>query len=225
MISIYQRALGDEFKRLHPQIRRKFEITSADGVMSFGRGVMESIWKGRFYTTPFLHLGAKRRVLFAETGSNIPFELENYSYVDGLGRETVTWNRTFGLATPRRFDETMIFSERRRCIVVYAGTHQHVAVELHLRASADGSLSMQTGAQRLFEWPIGIRFPLLLSGVARVHLRFDDDAQHLCVNVDIRNRIFGTIFGYRGWVTSEFRPCLANQIPADARPRREERRE
>jgi hypothetical protein len=119
----------------------------------------------------------------------------------------------------------MIYSERRGCIVVYAGTHQHIAVELRLRANEDGSLFMQTGAQRLYEWPFGIRFPLLFSGTARVHLRFDDDTRQLWVNVDIRNRIFGTVFGYRGWITSEFRPCNANQIPDEARPRRNERRE
>ena len=33
--------------------------------------------------------------MFPETGSNIPFTIENYAFVDQFGRETVSWIRTF----------------------------------------------------------------------------------------------------------------------------------
>jgi hypothetical protein len=36
--SIYRRALGDDFERLHPQIQRRFGFSSDDGVASIGRG-------------------------------------------------------------------------------------------------------------------------------------------------------------------------------------------
>ena len=95
MNSIYQRALGADFARLHPQIQRRFGFSSADGIASIGRGVMDEIWKGRLYTEPFLHVGSWRRIMFPETGRNIPFTIENYAFVDRFGRETVSWIRTF----------------------------------------------------------------------------------------------------------------------------------
>jgi hypothetical protein len=55
--SIYQQALGSDFARLHPEIQRRFGFSSADGVASVGRGVMEEVWKGAFYTVPFLYVG------------------------------------------------------------------------------------------------------------------------------------------------------------------------
>src|SRR5262245_29009133 len=94
---------------------------------------MESVWHGPAYTLPFLYVGAWRRIMFPEHGRNVPFTIENYAYVDGLGRETVTWIRTFETRRPpRRFDAYMVYSERRGCIVDYLGTHQHLAVDLDL---------------------------------------------------------------------------------------------
>lgn len=72
MKSVYEHVLGADFHRLHPQIQRRFGFTSSDGLASIGRGVMDEIWKGRFYTEPFLRVGSWRRIMFPETGRNIP---------------------------------------------------------------------------------------------------------------------------------------------------------
>lgn len=58
MPSIYQRALGSDFQKLHPKIQQRFGFSSDDGVASVGSGIMEEIWRGGFYTIPFLYLGA-----------------------------------------------------------------------------------------------------------------------------------------------------------------------
>jgi hypothetical protein len=111
--SIYRIAMGAEFDRLPPQIRRRFGFTSEDGVAAIGRGVMDRVWHGRFYTLPFLYVGTWRRIMFPEYGRDVPFTIENYAYRDRFGRETVTWLRTFQTRRPRRFDAYMIYSEAR----------------------------------------------------------------------------------------------------------------
>ena len=63
---------------------------------------MDEIWKGGFFTAPFLHVGSWRRIMFPETGRNIPFTIENYAFVDRFGRETVSWIRTFESRRQRR---------------------------------------------------------------------------------------------------------------------------
>jgi uncharacterized protein DUF4166 len=119
MTSIYKRALGDDFYRLHPQIQRRVGFSTDDGIAAIGTGVMDEIWKGRFYTEPLLHVGSWRRIMFPETGRNIPFTIENYASVDQFGRETVSWIRTFESKRTRRFDAYMVYSDTRRKIVDY----------------------------------------------------------------------------------------------------------
>ena len=67
MTSIYHRALGSDFSRLHPQIQRRFGFSSTANVAAVCRGIMEQIWKGPFYTAPFLYVGTWRRIMFPET--------------------------------------------------------------------------------------------------------------------------------------------------------------
>jgi hypothetical protein len=223
--SIYERAMGAEFGKLHPEIRKRFGFSSEDGVASIGRGVMDEIWRGPFWTLPFLYLGSVRRIMFPEYGTNIPFTIENYAYRDRFGRETVTWIRRFSGRKPRRFDAYMIFSEQRQRIVDYLGTHQHLAVDLELRADAEGALCLRSAAQRFYEGPIAFTFPLLFSGVAEVRESFDERAGRFQIEVKVMNRQWGPLFGYRGAFDVEYRDVAADAVPEDVRPMREERRE
>lgn len=224
MTSIYQRALGADFARLHPRIQERFGLTSAGGRASRGRGVMEEVWRGRFYTLPFLVVGTWRNIMFPERGRDVPFEIENYAYRDSLGRETVTWLRTFHTRRRRRFDAYMIYSEERGRIVDYLGTHQHLAVDIDLSVDERGGLRLRSGEQRFYEGPISFRFPMALSGVAEVCEWFDDASGRYRIEVAVSNRRWGPLFGYRGafdceWIATPDGP------PASALPRREERRE
>jgi hypothetical protein len=223
--SIYELALGSDFARLHPQIQRRFGFSSADALASIGTGVMDRLWHGPAYTLPFLYVGAWRRIMFPERGRDVPFTIENYAYVDGLGRETVTWVRTFEARRQRRFDAYMIYSEQRGCIVDYLGTHQHLAVDLELSVDERGGLRIRSGAQRFYEGPVGFDFPMLFSGVADVCEWYDDDAGRFRIAVNVSNRRWGPLFGYEGAFDVEWRPVDRGRVPAGVRPRREERRE
>lgn len=224
MTSIYRRALGGDFERLHPQIQRRFGFSSEDGIASIGRGVMEEIWRGPAFTVPFLFVGTWRRIMFPDRAREVPFTIENYAYRDPFGRETVTWTRTFELARrPRRFDATMIWSERRGCIVDYLGTHQHLAVDLHASVDNEGGIRFRSGEQRFYEGRVAFRFPLLFSGIASVREWYDAAAERLRIEVVVANARFGRLFGYRGFFHAEERRC--REVPAHVKPVRAERRE
>ena len=225
MTSIYQQALGSDFQKLHPQIQRRFGFSSDDGVAAIGRGVMERIWRGPAYTLPFLYLGTRRRIMFPECGENIPFTVENYAYRDSFGRETVTWIRTFQTRRLRRFDAYMIHSRQRGRIVDYLGTHQHLAVDIDLSVHERGGLRLRSGEQRFYEGPLGFRFPLLFSGSADVCEWYDDDSTQFRIEVNVTNKVWGPLFGYRGAFDVEWRNMRPSDIPATIRPQREERRE
>lgn len=225
MLSIYQRALGPDFEKLHPKIQKRFGFSSTDRVASIGSGVMEKIWRGPLYTVPFLYLGAWRRIMFPECGAYVPFTVENYAYQDRFGRETVTWIRTFEGRKRRRFDAYMIYSESRRCIVDYLGSHQHLAVDLHLSVDERGGMRIRSGEQRFYEGPIAFSFPLLFSGVAEVCEWYDDRDDHFHIQVEVTNRTWGRLFGYRGSFEVAWRKMEHHDVPEQVRPFREEPRE
>ena len=103
-----------------------------DGYACVGRGTMTRIRRGPWWTVPFLLIGRLRHILVADTGTDVPFIIENYPYRDPLGRETVTFVREYRARTkPARFDATMVLDSDRGTIVDYLGTHQHLAVDLH----------------------------------------------------------------------------------------------
>jgi hypothetical protein len=225
MTSIYHRVLGSDFNRLHPQIQRRFGFSSTSNVAAVGHGVMEEIWKGRFYTVPFLYVGTWRRIMFPETGRNVPFTIENYAFVDKFGRETVTWIRTFESRRTRRFDAYMIYSDRRGCIVDYLGSHEHLAVDIDLSVDEEGGLRLRSGAQRFYEGPIGFTFPMLFSGIADVREWYDEKAQRFRIVVDVHNRTWGPLFGYRGSFDVEWRKVDGGAVPGHVLPHRQESRD
>lgn len=223
MPSIYQNMLGEEFKKLHPMIQKRFGFSSEDKVAAIGTGVMDKLWHGAFYTYPFLCLGSVRRIMFPEQGEGVPFMIENYAYKDSFGRETVTWIRTFQARKVRRFDAYMIESASRKCIVDYLGTHQHLAVDIEVGVAENGGMMITSGAQRFYEGFVGFRFPMLFSGIANVREWFDDSRQQFGIEVNVSNKTWGPLFGYRGYFDVEWREV--DEIPGGIRPVREEIRE
>ena len=217
--------MGSDFSRLHPQIQRRFGFSSRDNIACVGTGMMEEVWHGPVYTLPFLYVGTWRRIMFPESGRNVRFEIHNYAYLDSLGRETVTWVRKFRGRRPRRFDAYMIYSKDRSCIVDYLGTHQHLAVDIELRVATNGGLQLRSGAQRFYEGPIGFRFPMIFSGNADVCEWYDDEDRQFKIEVSVRNRTWGRLFGYRGHFQTEWRTVATGEIPSDIFPARTELRE
>jgi hypothetical protein len=222
--SIYQKALGSDFNRLHPKIQERFGFSSVDRLACIGRGIMDNVWHGLPYTLPFLYLGSWRRIMFPEQGKNVPFSIENYAFLDSFGRESVTWIRRFQTRSPRRFDAYMILSNERGRIVDYLGTHQHLAVDIDMTVDETGGVKLKSGAQRFYEGPIAFSFPLLFSGIANVREWYDDAIGKFRIEVNVHNRAWGPLFGYHGSFDVEWKRNI-DKLPSEVLPRRFESRE
>jgi hypothetical protein len=205
-------------------LQRRFGFSSADGIACIGTGVMAEVRRGPWWTVPFLTLGTWRHILFPENADDVPFTIENFAYVDGYGRETVTFVRTFELPghRRRRFDATMVADPQRDVVIDYLGTHQHLAVDLIPSVDADGSLRMRSTEQRFHEGPVSFRFPLAFSGEADLREGYDDDRGCFTIDVRVLNRRLGPLFSYRGEFTCTF-PEVST-VPPTVKPLREERR-
>ncbi|MFF8866955.1 DUF4166 domain-containing protein [Streptomyces sp. NPDC015139] len=225
MTSMFETVMGAGFDRLHPRLRRRFSVGLASGEACTGRGVMDRVWHGPAFVKPFLALGATRNILVPEAGRDIPFVIENVPYTDGLGRETVSFVRTFELpGRSRRFDAQMVLGPRGDRILDYLGTHQHLASELHLRAEPDGSLLIRSGEHRFREGPVDVRVPELLGATAEVRESYDEDAGRFRIRVRVVNRFFGPLFGYEGSFTAAYTDVRTLGVRPGLRPVREEAR-
>lgn len=227
MKSIYQQVLGSDFDKLHPEIQKRFGFNSNDKIASIGKGVMQSVWYGKAYTLPFLYIGTWRNIMFPQKGKDIPFTIENYAYKDKFGRETVTWVRKYQFPKrTRRFDATMIYSEKRKRIVDYLGTHQHLAVDIEMTVAENGGIKLRSGEQRFYEGFLDFKFPMLFSGEANVCEWYDDKVQKFKISVVVSNKTWGELFGYEGTFEAEYIEVNSiADIPKDVMPVREEIRE
>jgi hypothetical protein len=227
MNSIYRQKLGSDFNKLHPKIQRRFGFNSEDHLGSVGVGVMEKVTYGRFYTLPLLYLGACRNVLFPEKGENVPFSIESYAYTDTFGRETVALIRKYKFAKKiRRFDETMILSKLRNGIVSYLGTHQNFAVDIEMSVAENRGLQLKSGQLRFYEGFLNFVLPRFFTGVANVCEWYDDLEKQYKISVNVKNRIWGKLFSYEGSFDVAYLTVNSkDEIPSEARPVREEKRE
>lgn len=221
MTSIFERAMGDDFRRLHPMLQRRFGVGLDAGEACVGRGVMTSIRRGPWWTVPFLQVGRLRNILVPVVGDDVPFTIECYPYLDPLGRETVTFVRQYATGrTPSRFDATKVLDTGR--IVDYLGTHQHLAVDLELSVDDEGGLELRSTAQRFHEGPASFEFPMIASGRALLRERWNATTERFEIDLEVRNDRFGFLFGYRGSFTCEWVP--ASDAPDRLKPVRHERR-
>lgn len=223
--SIFRTAMGADFDRLHPELRRRFSVGLAGGEACTGHGVMDRVWHGRGFVKPFLALGGTRNILVPRAGRNVPFMIENVPYADTFGRETVSFVRTFDLpGRSRRFDAQMVLSPKGDRVLDYLGTHQHLASDLHLRAEPDGSLLIRSGEHRFREGPVDVRVPELIGADAQVRESFDDSTGRFHIQVRVVNRHFGPLFGYEGSFRATYTDIRTRGVRPGVRPVREEAR-
>jgi hypothetical protein len=79
---------------------------------------------------------------------------------------------------------------------------------------------LRSRSQTLFETA---EFPMLFSGIANVREWYDDAARCFRIVVDVRNSVWGPLFGYRGSFNVEWRKVT--DVPAHILPLRQESRD
>ncbi len=84
-------------------------------------------------------------------------------------------------------------------------------------------MCLRSGAQRFYEGFIGFNFPMRFSGYADVREWYDDKTQSFRIIVDVRNKLWGKLFGYSGSFQVEW--LTVDKVPEHVMPFRQERRE
>ncbi|MCI0486667.1 MAG: DUF4166 domain-containing protein [Blastocatellia bacterium] len=202
----FQAALGASIEKAAPAVKDHFLQSS--GTRRF-RGVMRRVWRiggwRGLMAWPFLKVGQWTGNLFADTGTDIRFELENRVTALPDGRASMTWDRAFYFPKgTRRFNAVMVFDTEREVIVDRLGKSGHLEVELYPQIR-EGALWIQSGKQRLRIGPLRIPLPRWFTGRASVREWQEADGS-LEVSVMVHNPLLGDFFGYEGTFTEIVQP-------------------
>ncbi|MGV2621155.1 UNVERIFIED_CONTAM: DUF4166 domain-containing protein [Halobacillus marinus] len=207
MKSIYQQALGEEFERLHPELKKKFGLTSDQHLMILGQGRMQEIRGTHPVLRPLLQFGVRDHLVFGERGKDVPFTIENYAYQDEQGRETVSWIRRFFFPYAiRGFDAAMHFNEGKQTIVDELGKSGNVQTSLSMHVTPEGGLYMESAGLQLKEKTV-------LNAVTSVYEHFDERENAIRVHVHVEHPALGTLLMYEGTVHVEYLPMTVRNIP------------
>lgn len=202
---MYERALGDRFSSLDPQLRVYFGPIPA-GYVGIGEGVFHEAGLRVRALRPLFALLGRWHVAFPENGTDVPFTVRNEPTVDG----ELTARRVFRFASVTREmrDSIRVGGDR---LVDRVGTGGRIEVELELLVS-DGSVTL--ASRRIAVRIGGIRIPLppLVKLVVRERaLNPEHHGQH--VDVRMTAPLFGEIYGYSGSFTYALQRATPREPP------------
>ncbi|UOQ45595.1 DUF4166 domain-containing protein [Halobacillus salinarum] len=197
-MSIYKRVLGKEFYHLHPMLQHKYELLSS-GTFS-GSGVMKKIKGGPKWLYPMFYLGAKWKLLFPESGENIPFTITNTSRCGENGERQVHWERIFYFKGKRRyFNALMSFDQSQNVIKDYLGEPPLFYSDLVLKIDEENrSLRIESKGQRLVFGKREISLPRFLQGLAVINESYSEEKGVFQITVGVKNPLVGWVFYYEG---------------------------
>lgn len=190
-------SLGGLLHTLPGPLREHFGMSRGTKLFE---GTMMRIWRREglpgLLAFPTLWIGSRLDLLFTETGSGIPFRLENRVYETADGQVRMDWIREFSFpSASRRFAAVMRYEEGRG-IVDDLGRRGSLEVELH--PEVDGAaLVIRSGRQWLRLRRLRIPIPAFLAGEARVREWVAEGATY-GIRVEVWNPLLGCVFGYEG---------------------------
>ena len=186
---------------------------------------MENIWNGNKIAVFVLKILSKRNILFPRIGQNIEYEIHNYPYLDKFDRDVHSMNRVFYFPDEeQRFDGTATYSESKKHIVEYLGLDHSMVFEMGLSAE-NGAIRFKSGRQFAFIAGMKLPVPSFIRGDIDLLEWFDDDKKRFYLDLKVKSKLLGPLFGFTGWFDAEYIDFKGKTIPDKFKPTRVEQRE
>jgi len=182
--SPWQRALGDDFARLHPRLLAYFSAIPA-GRVGRGTGTFDRLGTPRHWLWPVLGVLQRRRILFPVWELDVPFTIENRADGDRLSA-----TRAFHLAGGDRVMVDLVSIEGGR-LVDRLGDGRRLRTQL-AASVVDGALVLVSTSAR---WG-GV--PVPFAPRLRLTERFDEAVGRQHVALTLESPVVGRIYEYSG---------------------------
>ena len=198
--SIYEQALGDDWHRLAPVLRRHYGLAAGESVTATGS-------MSRVYHAAILHpaliVGGWIGLLFPEQGENVPTTLVNTCGEDADGQAYVDWQRTLrftsadGSERVRQFNSRMTPWSRgdERLVVETVALRQAVAIRL----SVDDTGALVYNSTGFYTKLGSVMLPV--PAPARIYTAewaHPTQADMFCMKFTMTLPVFGIVLGYEG---------------------------
>jgi hypothetical protein len=191
--------LGGAVEDIPEVLRDQYLVRPTDNYRVILEGTMDRIWHRPFWLWPLFRLLAFFDILFPEQGSNIEASMIIEGLHDRQGGSTQMWRRTFRFRRPRRFDATMAFDLRLGRVVERMRPGGVLEVVWNVTFEPPATIRIATEGIR-----IGMsRYRLALPRWATVQVQvsetaLEDRSDTIAVDLAVRQRWLGEIFGYDG---------------------------
>jgi uncharacterized protein YqjF (DUF2071 family) len=162
-------------------------------------GVMTRVWRRHRWLSPVFRLLAPMRMLFAETGRDVPTTLRITPELDKTGRPVQRWERTFSFSgAERHFDGLVAWDERLGQVVERIGPGGVLDSPFRLHTRPSGLRIEATGVRLRVAGRV-VRLPRFLGASVLVDQVADpDDVDALRISLTISHALLGALFGYEG---------------------------
>lgn len=201
-MSIYQKVLQDDFAGLHPRLRQRYSFEEQHVFKA--SGTMTAITGAPKWLVPFIRHGTKRKLLFPESGTDIPFTITNTALAGPEGEPQVHWERKFFFPdTVRYFNALMSLDEKSLLVKDYLGEPPLLYSDLQFAVTDEGALKINSVRQRIIIGRIELPLPRFLHGLAEVTEMYEEKNEVFRVSVSVRNPLIGRIFAYEGVFTPD----------------------
>lgn len=208
MTSLFERALGEAWDDLHPQLQERYGLVSDDDRVAVGVGTMDRISRGAL-ALPALYVGAQMETLFPEGGTDVPFDIESHAFRDAAGNEALTLRRTFETDPTRTFVDVLRWDPGLGSVVDLLGTDGRIVAEIDLVVE-DRALGLDIGRQWLRIGDQYQQIPALLAAESTVRDYYDEAAGRYRASATITQPLVGHVFGWQGRFDNEWR--VAEQV-------------
>ncbi|PRO65450.1 DUF4166 domain-containing protein [Alkalicoccus urumqiensis] len=196
-MTIYQHILREDFQKLHPKLQERYTLQV--GKPFYGEGTMSKIERGAAWLVPLLKLGVRWKLLFPESGNDIPFTIKNTSRILSDGEVEVYWERSFYFEkVTRNFNAFMTVDANQEFVKDYLGEPNLFYSDLKFSVTSEGNMCIRSGVQRLILRNIEIPIPSFLQADVVVEESYDEDKDTFTINVTIQNKIVGRVMAYEG---------------------------
>src|SRR5699024_7574419 len=115
------------------------------------------------------------KLVFPESGENIPFQIKNQAYINAKGQGAVHWERKFLFPKKTRyFNAVMTYDEERHLIQDYLGEPSPLYSDLQISVDSPTCITIHSVKQRLVFGKLEIPLPKIAYGVATVRETYDE---------------------------------------------------
>ncbi|GAA3030905.1 DUF4166 domain-containing protein [Microbacterium dextranolyticum] len=190
--SVYERTLGARLDELDARLRSYFRALPP-GAVGVGRGTFEAVGPTSRLLRPVFAALVRPRILFAESGRDVPFTVRNAPQPDG---SLTAWRDVHFPGGTRTMQDRM--RAEGAALIDRIGRRGELEVTLDV-AIIDGGLRL--ASRRLAWWIGGVRIPLPPLARVTVDERMRGPRQHVDARVHVA--LLGEVFRYSGSFTYE----------------------